>query len=125
MIRVCLAGPAVTNDHALVRALEAHHDVDLVADPRGLDRSAVIALSDVLVLDAGGLRAMLPPLLRALRLRRPELPIVLVDGSLSEHDKADAFSLGVLDYFPAPCHVGLLVERLQVLARTRGVPRAM
>jgi DNA-binding response OmpR family regulator len=46
------------------------------------------------------------------------LPIVLVDGGLSEHDKADAFSLGVLDYFASPCHVDLLAERLQVLARS-------
>jgi DNA-binding response OmpR family regulator len=79
----------------------------------------MVALSDVLVLDASGSRGALQPLLRSLRQSRPELPIVLVDGGLTEHDKADAFSLGVLDYFPAPCHVRLLAERLEVLTRAR------
>ena len=41
---------------------------------------------------------------------------------LSEQEKAEAFGLGVLDFFPAPCHVRLLAERLQVLARAAGLP---
>jgi DNA-binding response OmpR family regulator len=119
MLHVCLAGPVVTGDYGLLDALKAHHEVSLVADPTRLDRSPLLDLSDVLVLDASGLCSLLRPLLRSLRQRHPALPIVLVDGNLTEHDKADAFSIGVLDYFPAPCHIGLLTERLEVLARTQ------
>jgi DNA-binding response OmpR family regulator len=120
---VCLAGFLITNDHALVEALRVDHEVTLVADNIGLRDSQALAHSDVLVLDASGIRAALQPLLRSLRRSWPELAIVLVDGNLTEDDKADAFSLGVLDYFPAPCHVRLLVERLEVLARGRAVRR--
>ena len=116
---VCLAGPVITSNHALVDALSARHEVGLVADFTALESSHMVAVSDVLVLDATGIQAALQPLLRSLRHSRPELAIVLVDGSLTEDDKADAFSLGVLDYFPAPCHIRLLAERLEVLARSR------
>jgi DNA-binding response OmpR family regulator len=125
MPHVCLAGPVVIADRPLLEALTLHNEVSLVRDQKRLVACPVIDCSDVLVLDASGLRARLQPLLRSLRLRRPDLPIVLVDGGLSESDKADAFSLGVLDYFPGPCHVALLTERLQVLARTPGATRTM
>jgi DNA-binding response OmpR family regulator len=117
-LHVCLAGATVTANPALLDALRPHYDVSLVADLSRLDTSSILDCSHVLVLDASGLRASLQLLLQSLLQRRPDLPIVLVDGGLSEHDKADAFSIGVLDYFAAPCHVGLLVERLQVLARS-------
>jgi DNA-binding response OmpR family regulator len=119
---VCLAGPVITNNRALVDALKARHEVTLVTDNTRLQGSQILALSDVLVLDASGSGGALRPLLRSLRQSLPELPIVLVDGGLTEHEKAEAFNLGVLDYFPAPCHIRLLAERLEVLARVR-VPR--
>jgi DNA-binding response OmpR family regulator len=121
MLHVCLAGPLITSNEALVGALRAHHEVSLMAHRVRLEDSRAVHASDVLVLDATGIRATLCNLIRALRLRRPDLPIVLVEGSLSEDDKAEAFSLGVYDYFPAPCHVDLLAERLLALARARVV----
>jgi DNA-binding response OmpR family regulator len=127
VLHVCLAGPGIAGHRALIDELRIHHDVTLVTDQTRLEQSRVLSGSDVLVLDAGGIRATLRPLLRSLRLRRPELPIVLVDGGLSDDEKADAFTLGVLDYFPAPYEVGLLAERLEVLARARPatpMPRA-
>src|SRR5262245_6742668 len=120
MLHVCLAGPTITGNEPLVAALRMHHEVSLVAHPLRLEDSRAVDNSDVLVLDAAGIRATLRDLIRSLRARRPDLPIVLVDGSLTEDDKADAFSLGVHDYFPAPCHVALLAERLAALARARG-----
>lgn len=124
MLHVCLAGPGITADRALLDALRIHHEVSLVADQMRVADSGVFGCSDVLVLDAAGVVAALRPLIRSLRSRRPDLPIVLVDGGLTEHDKADAFTLGIADYFPAPCHVGLLAERLEVLARGRVAPPA-
>jgi DNA-binding response OmpR family regulator len=117
MLHVCLAGPGIAGHRALIDELRVHHEVTLVSDQTRLEQSWILSASDVLVLDAAGIRATLRPLLRSLRRRRPELPIVLVDGDLSDDEKADAFNLGVLDYFPAPCDVGLLAERLEVLAR--------
>lgn len=125
MLHVCLAGPVITSNQALVDVLMTSHEVSLVCDRLGLADSRALQNSDVLVLDADGIRLTLHRLIQSLRLRRPDLPIVLVDGGLSEDDKADAFSLGVLDYFPAPCHVALLAERLEVLARARTASRAM
>jgi DNA-binding response OmpR family regulator len=119
MLHVCLAGPGIAGHRALIDELRVHHEVTLVSDQTRLEQSWILSASDVLVLDAAGIRATLRPLLRSLRRRRPELPIVLVDGGLSDDEKADAFNLGVLDYFPAPCEVGLLAERLEVLARVR------
>jgi DNA-binding response OmpR family regulator len=117
---VCLVGPIVTNNALLLDALRGRHEISLVADQIRLEDSRALASSDVLVLDATGIR--LPPLLRSLRQRRPDLPIVLVNGGLTEDDKAEAFSLGVVDYFPAPYQVGLLAERLEALARARVRP---
>jgi DNA-binding response OmpR family regulator len=119
MLHVCLAGPTITSNEPLVAALRSHHVVSLVTHPVRLEDSRAVDASDVLVLDATGIRATLRDLIRSLRTRQPDLPIVLVDGNLTEDDKADAFSLGVNDYFPAPCHVALLAERLAALARAR------
>jgi DNA-binding response OmpR family regulator len=115
MLNVCLAGASLTSNQTLIAALRRHHEVSLIAHPVDLMRSG--AHSDVLVLEAFETNGALVPLLRALQHSRPELPIVLVAGTLSETDKADAFHLGVRDYFPAPCRVDLLIERLEALAR--------
>jgi DNA-binding response OmpR family regulator len=119
MVHVCLAGPGIAGHRALIDELRIHHEVTLVTDQTRLEQSWGLAASDVLVLDAAGIRATLRPLLRALRRRSPELPIVLVDGGLSDDEKADAFTLGITDYFPSPYEVGLLAERIEVLARSR------
>jgi DNA-binding response OmpR family regulator len=122
VLHVCLAGPAVTSNHALVGVLMTRHTVILVGEQARLNELELLGGTDILVLEAGGIRAALPWLLRSLRRRRPELKIVLVDGGLTEHDKADAFSLGVLDYFPSSCRADLLAERLEVLVRTCNAP---
>jgi hypothetical protein len=119
MLHVCLAGPGIAGHRALIDELRIRHEVTLVSDQTRLERSWILDTSHVLVLDAAGIRATFRSLLRSLRQRRPELPIVLVDGGLSDAEKADAFSLGVLDYFPAGSEVGLLAERVELLARER------
>lgn len=121
VLHICVAGPAGTASHALLGELTSRYQVSVVA-PQQLADAIVLQKIDLLVLDATGIRATLPWLLRTLRRRHPHLQIVLIDGGLTEHDKADAFTLGVVDYFPAACAVGLLAERLEVLGRARAVP---
>jgi DNA-binding response OmpR family regulator len=122
VLHVCLAGPGVATNQALRAALRTRHAVILIEEQARLHHSTVLDRMDLLVLDAGGIRAMLPWLLRSLRRRRPDLKIVLVDGGLTEHDKADAFTLGVLDYFPSSYQADLLAERLEVLGRSTVAP---
>jgi DNA-binding response OmpR family regulator len=124
VLHVCLAGPEVTSDQTLVGVLGSRHTVSLIEEPTRLHDSEVLDRMDLLVLDAAGIGGMLPWFLRSLRRRRPDLKIVLVDGELSEHDKADAFTLGVLDYFPSSYQADLLAERLEVLGRSTVIPSA-
>jgi DNA-binding response OmpR family regulator len=121
VLHVCLAGLEIILDHELLDALSLQHCVSLISDPMQLGDIELLQASDVLVLDASSIRSSLPDLLRSLRRRRPDLPIVLVDGGLTEHDKAAAFALGVVDYFPRPWPVRLLAERLEVVARARAL----
>lgn len=118
VLHVCLAGPDVTTNQALLGVLRARHTVSLIEEQTRLHDSDVLDRVDLLVLDAAGMDAMLPWFLRSLRRRRPDLKIVLVDGELTEHDKADAFTQGVLDYFPSSHQADLLAERLEVLGRS-------
>lgn len=121
VLHFCLAGPDLTGEHALIEHLRKRHVVTLVAKSQWLDQPSLIEGSDALVLEAGargevdadsGWRAQL----RTIHMRAPMLPIILVDGDLTNEEKADAFRLGALDFFPAPCHADLLAERLVVLA---------
>jgi len=122
VLHVCLAGPDVTTNQALLGVLRTRHTVSLVEEQTRLHDSDALDRVDLLVLDAAGMGAMLPWFLRSLRRRRPELKIVLVDGELTEHDKADAFTLGVLDSFPSADQPGFLAERLEVLGRSTVSP---
>lgn len=113
MLHLCLAGPDLTGQYALVDHLRRRHVVTLVTESHWLDDPSIVATSDALALEAAEKwRAQL----RALHHRLPELPIVLVDGELTDEEKAEAFALGALDFFPAPCRADLLAERLVFLA---------
>ena len=119
MLHVCIVGPDLTSQHALIERLRRRHAVTLVAEPAWLDGFALVAASDALALEADrgdtNWRAQLQTVLAC----APGLPVVLVDGELSDDDKADAFALGALDFFPARCSAALLAERLEVLANSR------
>ena len=75
--------------------------------------------TDVIALEADPNGAAWRAHLRALHAQLPALPIVLVDGDLTDNERAEAFELGALDFFPAPCEVTLLAERLEVLGAAR------
>jgi len=59
MLHVCLAGPMITGNQALVAALRMQHEVSLVSRCTRLGDSHAVHNSDVLVLDATGIRATL------------------------------------------------------------------
>ena len=118
MLHVCIVGPDLTSQHALIERLRRRHTVTLVAEPAWLDGLALVAESDALAMEADGSDATWRAQLKAVVASAPGLPIVLVDGELTDNDKADAFALGALDFFPALCPTALLAERLEVLANS-------
>lgn len=116
MLHFCLAGPDLTGQHVLIEHLRKRHVVTLVCESAWLQRQSLISDSDALALEADDVEDRWRSQLEALRALAPTLPIVLVDGDLTDDEKADAFALGALDFFPAPCPALLLAERLEVLA---------
>jgi DNA-binding response OmpR family regulator len=119
VLHVCIVGPDLTSQHALIERLRRRHTVTLVAEPAWLDGSAVLASSDALALEADGGDTDWRLQLQTVLASAPGLPVVLVDGELTDEDKADGFALGALDFFPARCSAALLAERLEVLAHSR------
>ena len=119
MLHLCLVGQDITGQHRLVDRLRNRHIVTLIADGSWLTDTALATHSDVLALEADPNGAPWRAHLRALHVQLPALPIVLVDGDLTDDEKAEAFVLGALDFFPAPCELTLLAERLEVLGAVR------
>ena len=123
VLHVCLAGEHVTNHLELVRALRQRHQITLVDRLEHLMATGVLTTADVLVLDSAGDTARLPDLLSQVKKGFPRLRVILVNGGLSQREVADAFGIGIADYFPQPCNIGLLGARIEVLGhRLRGLP---
>ena len=119
MFHVCIVGAGLTGQQALIEHLRRRYAVTLVSEPAWLDGLAVVAASDALALGADCSSANWREQLQGVLARAPGLPVILVDGDLTEEDKADAFALGALDFFPTLCPPALLAERLGVLAGSR------
>lgn len=118
MLHVCIVGPDLTSQHALIERLRPRHAVTLLAESTWMERMSVVAASDALAMEADGENARWRAQLKAVLANAPGLPVILVDGELTEEDKAEAFALGALDFFPALCPPALLAERLEVLAQS-------
>ncbi|HET9514222.1 MAG TPA: hypothetical protein VFO95_09840 [Gemmatimonadales bacterium] len=116
VFHICLAGEHVTGHQELVHALRQRHQITLVDRPELLLATGLLSSADVLVLDSAADPARLPGLLHQLRDRFPRLRVVLVNGGLGPREVADAFGTGIADYFPQPCDVKLLGDRIEVLA---------
>jgi DNA-binding response OmpR family regulator len=119
VLHVCIVGPDLTTHQALIERLRVRHAVTLVAEPAWLEGLAVVAASDAVALEADGGDTSWREQLQAVLATAPGLPVVLVEGDLTDEDRADAFALGALDLFPTPCPAALLAERLEVLANLR------
>ncbi len=118
-MHVALIGAALTRDMSLITRLCAGHVVTVAQTAQALALTSVITAADVLVLDAGHERHELGNLVRSIRKRDPTMTLLLVNGGLDQLDIAEAFQLGVTDYFARPWNERLLVERIEVLAARR------
>jgi DNA-binding NtrC family response regulator len=81
---------------------DAGYEVDTAATGReGLDRAVAgqfdLVMTDLRLPDLNGM-----DLVRALRTRRPEVPIVIITGYGSVPNAVEAVKLGVLDYIEKP-----------------------
>lgn len=114
---ICLAGPAVSADWALIGALKRRHQVTVAESVAMLQANPLLSSSiDVLALEcAGDMRVA--ETVRRLRSWQPELCIVLVGEALSQNEIAEAFREGALDFFASPRDAELLAERVHSLCR--------
>ncbi len=104
----------------LVKALLAEgFSVNAVADGRSA-LNAIIAQPDIVVLDLG-----LPDMdggqvLKQLRLKHKELPVLVLTARDAVEEKVKVLDLGADDYLAKPFEMPELLARLRVLARRLG-----
>jgi DNA-binding NtrC family response regulator len=115
--QVCLAGRQVSNDWPLIQLLKAAHAVTLIDRVDALASAPLLATAGVLVLDAAESGGAALQLLPALHSEHQALPVLLVDGGVTQRELARAFRDGACDYFPVPYDVHLLAERVSSLCR--------
>jgi heavy metal response regulator len=107
------------------RALEAeHHQVDVAADGEAALNRAAEHDYDLLILDV-----MLPKrdgfeVLRELRRRGSQLPVLLLTARAEVSDKVSGLDLGADDYLTKPFVVEELLARVRALLRRGGTPPA-
>lgn len=112
---VCLAGPSVSNNWALIESLKRLYQVTVIESLDLLLRNSILSTVDVLLLDSEEGGALGIETLRLLKQRRRGLCVVLVNGGLTQNEIAAAFREGVRDYFSHHFNVPLLVERVRYL----------
>jgi DNA-binding NtrC family response regulator len=118
-MHVCLVGTALMRDPNLLSRLSTDHVITLASASAALLGMPIMATVDAMVLDAGTARLGLGGVVADIHQRHPDIPVVLVDGSLDQLELAEAFQRGIADYFAAPWNVALLVERVEVLGARR------
>jgi two-component system OmpR family response regulator len=119
----------VEDDPAIVRFLErglAAHGHRVISADNGEDgvRLAVDESVDLVLLDI-----MLPQLdghrvLERIRLRRPELPILMLTARDDLQNKVNALDAGADDYLTKPFDLEELLARIRALTRRADQPRA-
>jgi DNA-binding NarL/FixJ family response regulator len=85
-----------------------------------LSDSSVLKTVDILVLDCNSLaklRTDLITFLRKIKAAFPRLCTVVINGGLSQQDIAEAFGVGISDYFPDASEIKLILERLEFLMK--------
>jgi DNA-binding response OmpR family regulator len=110
-----------TTFHELKNILEGEgYSVSLCLLKDALDvaknRSVDLALIDWGDKSADGLKA-----LRDIKVKRPEIPVVVITDTGSEDIAVASFRLGAKDYFKKPINVLELKEALKNLVRLRGI----
>jgi DNA-binding response OmpR family regulator len=124
-MHVAIIGATVSHHSSLLDRLSSAHVVTIARTHDVLASSITLQSCDVLVLEADAQRSDILGVIAELRTRSPRTTILLVNGELAPLDVAEAFRLGIADYFAAPWNATLLVERTEALAaRHRAVSTA-
>jgi DNA-binding response OmpR family regulator len=115
---VFLAGRTVSEDWELIRALKSDHIITLLEsfDLVRLAKSPLLKSATLIVVDCGGQENEATRTLKAIKMicKRFQRPtVVLVDGQLDQWQVAQAFRMGVRDYFRSPYGARLLAERIR------------
>jgi DNA-binding response OmpR family regulator len=103
------------------RALGAEgYAVRIAGDGPSGERIALVEDADLVVLDV-----MLPgksglEVLRAIRAKKPELPVILLTARSGVEDKVDGLDLGADDYVTKPFSFDELLARVRANLRSRG-----
>jgi DNA-binding NtrC family response regulator len=118
ILNIGLVGQKVSDERTLVGELKSRHRVTLMKHEHALVDYSILDALDVLVLDCGEIKTLgmgILQFLKHLKLKFLGLSVVLVNGSITQKEIAAAFQEGVIDYFPDPYEVKLIIERLEVL----------
>jgi DNA-binding NarL/FixJ family response regulator len=119
---VWLVGPTVSEDWDLIQALKLDYVVTLIhtCEPALLAKEAVLKSATLIVVDCGartGDAARIFEAIRSMKKKLPGLVVLLADGGLAQEEIAQAYRLGVRDFFPSPYDARLLAERIVALCR--------
>lgn len=123
VFHACLAGPTLSEDYALIRRLLPAHQVTVVRSALHAMHNALLETVDVLVLECKERPAEVLSLVPELHRRLPALPVMLIDGGITQEQIAAAYCDGARDYFAAPYEVDVLAERIHWISVGRRSPR--
>ena len=119
-MRILLIEDDATLSDALTRALQmAAHSVDLVADGESGDRALGSRVHDVAILDVRMPKVTGWEVLRRLRARRDNIPVLMLTVCDSLDDRVRGLDLGADDYLTKPFDLAELEARLRALYRRR------
>lgn len=113
---VCVAG-SISNDWSVVQRLKRRNQVTLIEQPGDLMQSTVLATASVLALDCGDSPETGLVTLSLVSRLYPQLRVLLVNGTLSQGEIAEAFRRGACDYLPQQVNPELTAERIESLCR--------
>ena len=115
----------VEDDHILAKGLQkALTDENLVANVVGTGEAALFLIKtetpDIVILDIGLPDISGLSVLKQIRPKHPELPVLLLTARDSIDDKVTGLGLGADDYLTKPFDIAELIARLRVFERRLG-----
>lgn len=125
-MRILLAEDDEMLADAIFRTLsQSAHLVDIARDGGAAVHALLSAEYDLLILDIGlpvmdGLEV-----LRRLRLKKPELPVLMLSVRDGIHDRVKGLDLGADDYLTKPFHLFELEARVRALIRRAHAPAGL
>jgi hypothetical protein len=123
---VWLAGPSVSRDLALIRAIRTDHVITLIGafEPSCLRREAALRSADLIVVEYGawaGEASAVFDAIAEIKKKFEGLVVLLVGGQLEQEEVIRAHKSGIEKdgYFPSPYISRLLAEKILVHCRRK------